>query len=152
VAHNRTNIRNALVALVGPALNPVALLSERRNRIDSTLRPLVILSLGDDTLEPGDRSMGFPVYEVEHSQVVTFELHTEGDTGEVAADEIDALELTIEAALSTDLQLGGIIEMLFPVGSALEMETTQDRVIAVRSVNYQADWRSAFGSPDTPEA
>jgi hypothetical protein len=152
VAHNRTNIRNALVALVGPALNPVALLSERRNRIDSALRPLVILSLGDDTFEPAERSMGSPVYAVEHSQAVTFEIHTEADTGEVAADDIDSIELTIEAALSTDLKLGGLVEMVFPVGSALEMETTQDRVIAVRSVNYQADWRSAFGSPDDPEA
>ena len=151
MAHTRTQIRSALGALVKTAIDPITFLVERRYRIDPTLRPLVIMSLGEDAIQTGESAMGDPTYDVEHAQVATFELHAEGDSGEICADQIDQLELEVEAAIASDLTLGGIAEMIYPIGSELEMETTQDRVIAVRSVNYSVVWRSKFGAPDTPE-
>lgn len=149
MAHNRTNIRNAVVALLATVNANV--LPERRQRIDSTMRPLVIVSCGTDDIDPGLSAMGTPTYEVEHAQQVTCEVHVEAADGVTAAEAIDQLELEIESALATDITLGGLIEILAPVNSELEMETSQDRVIATRSINYTAAWRSAFGSPDVPE-
>jgi len=154
VAHNRTEIRLAVKALLDAVVSPTwaNVYVERRHRIDTTLRPLVIISTGNDDLEPGNRAMGSPVYDVEHSQALTLELHADGTDGDVVADTIDAMELEVEAALASDLFLGGLVEMVTPVSSELEMDSETDRIIGVRSVQYLASWRSAFGAPDTPEA
>lgn len=150
MAHNRTQIRDALVALLTPALS-ATVYAERRHRIDSTMRPLVIVTLAEDVFDAGRQSMGDPSFDVEHAQQVEIKIHTEGFDGEVAAVAIDQIELEIEGALASDLSLGGLVENIEPVGSGLEMNTEQDRVIAVRTVNYAAPWRSEFGKPDTPE-
>jgi hypothetical protein len=150
VAHNRTNIRNAVVAALA-GIN-ATVLPERRHRIDSSLRPCVIVSCGTDDIDPGLSSMGMPTFDVEHAQQVTCEVHVEAADGEAASEAIDELELEIESALAAAGDLGGIVEILAPVNSELEAETAQDRVIATRSITYTAQWRSAFGSPDTPEA
>ena len=151
MAHNRSQIRDALAALVGPAIAPIEFYVERRYRIDTTLRPLVVMSLGENAIADSEMSMGSPAYNVEHVQAATFELHAQGDSGEVCSDQIDQLELEVEQAIAADLTLSGLCEMIYPVGSELEMETTQDRVIAVRSVVYSVVWRCEFGQPDTPE-
>jgi len=150
--HNRSAIRAALAALIGPAIAPAQLLIERQQRIDSSLRPLCILSLGEDAIDIGQTAMGNPSFEVEHGQAVTVEIHTEGASGDVAAEAIDALELLVEGAIASDLKLGGLVEMMTPVSSEMEMQTDQDRVIAVRSIDYLASWRSNFGTPDIPES
>jgi len=95
--------------------------------------------------------MGQPVYQVEHAQVLTVEIHTEAADGQIAAESVDQVQLEVEGALASDLSLGGLVEIIEPAGSELEMLTDQDRVIAVRSVNYVLPWRAAFGTPDIPE-
>jgi len=151
VAHNRTAIRDAVVSLLKAGVTSATTYSERRQRIDSTLRPLVIVSLGEDVQDIGQAAMGQPVYEIQHDQVLTCEIHVEAAEGQECAEAIDQIELEIEAALASDMTLGGICEVIYPAASELEMQTEQDRVIAVRSVNYTIPWRCAFGSPDTPE-
>ena len=145
-------MRDAIVALIKTGVTSATTYSERRHRIDSSLRPLVIVSLGEDTADTGEASMGDPLYSVEHIQSVVCEIHVEAADGQVCAEAIDQIELEIESALSSDITLGGLCEIIYPVASELEMQTEQDRVIAVRSVAYAVPWRSAFGSPDTPEA
>ncbi len=151
MAHNRTQIRDALVGLLTATVTSATVYSERRNRIDSTMRPLVIVSLGTDDSDASRRAMGQPVYQVEHAQVLTVEIHTDAADGQVAAEAIDQIQLEIEGALASDLTLGGLVEIIEPVGSELEMLTDQDRVIAVRSCNYLLPWRAPFGTPDIPE-
>lgn len=151
MAHNRTQIRDAVMTLLTPGVTSATVYSERRHRIDSTIRPLVIVSLGEDAQDIGQAAMGQPVYEIEHVQVVTCEIHVEAATGVECAVEIDQIELEVEQSLASDLTLGGICEIIYPIASELEMQTEQDRVIAVRSVNYSIPWRCAFGSPDIPE-
>lgn len=153
MAHNRTEIRAAVKALIDAIPSPVAanVYLERRRRIDSTLRPCIIISTGEDDQDPAERAMGGP-YQVEHTQSLLIELHADGDEGDTAADTIDAMELQVEAALASDLELGGLCELLTPVASTLEMSADTDRVTAVRGVTYSVAWRSAFGTPDTPES
>lgn len=151
MAHNRTQIRTAVVALLTAGVTSATVYSERRNRIDSTMRPLAIVSLGASDPEAAQRAMGQPAYMVEHSQQITVEIHTEAADGQIAAEAVDQIELEIEGALASDLTLGGLVEIIEPASSELEMLTDQDRVIAVRSVSYTAPWRAAFGTPDTPE-
>lgn len=115
------------------------------------MRPLVIVSLGEDTPDAGQSVMGSPTYEVEHIQALTIEIHVEGIDGDICAVAIDQIELEAEAALASDLTLGGLCEIIYPVSSELEMQAEQDRIIAVRSVVYTIPWRCSFGSPDTPE-
>lgn len=151
MAHNRSQIRDAVVGLLTASVSSATIYSERRNRIDSTMRPLVIVSLGTDDPDASRRAMGQPVYQVEHAQVLTVEIHTEAADGQVAAEAVDQIQLEIEGALASDLSLGGLVEIIEPAGSELEMLTDQDRVIAVRSCNYVLPWRAEFGAPDTPE-
>ena len=153
MAHNRTELRNAVLALLQAIPTPTAqaVYAERRRRIDATLRPLIIVSLGNDDFEPVERAMGSPSYSVEHSQALVIELHADGTDGDVVADQIDAMELEVEQALVSDLTLGGRAELITPVSSELETETEQERVIGVRTLNYIIAWRSVFGAPDTPE-
>lgn len=150
--HNRTAIRNAVVALLTTGVTSAAVASERRNRIDSTIRPLCIVALGDDAYSADEMAMGQPAYDVEHAQTVTIEIHVDAATGAECAEEIDQIELEVEAALASDLELGGLVENIVPAGSEMETSTDQDRVIAVRSVAYVAPWRCTFGAPDTPES
>ena len=152
MAHNRTAIRNAIVALLEAIPTPTALAvyAERRRRLDATLMPCIIISLGTDALDPTDRALGAP-YTIEHEQAVTLELHAAGSDGDVVADQIDAMELEVETALASDLNLGGLCELVQPLSSELEMESAQDTVIGVRSLSYITPWRATFGSPDIPE-
>ena len=152
MAHNRTAIRDALLTLLSGMVTPVAVYAERRQRIDSTLRPLAIIALGDDAADAGEMAMGAGVYEVEHVQTVTLELHAEAADGETVCETIDQMELEAETLLASDLTLGGLAEIIYPIGSEIETSTDQDRVIGVRSVTYSIPWRAAFGSPDTPES
>jgi len=140
-----------VVALLQVGVTTATTYSERRHRIDSTMRPLVIVSLGEDTPDAGQSVMGSPTYEVEHTQALTLEIHVEAADGQLCAEAIDQVELEAEAALASDLTLGGLCEMIYPLSSELEMQTEQDRVIAVRSVVYTIPWRCSFGSPDIPE-
>lgn len=151
MAHNRTEVRNAIVALLSSMVTPVAVHAERRHRIDTTMRPLVVVTLGQTVAEPAQMVMGAPVYRVESTETITLELHADGVDGAAVADELDQMELEAEQILATDLELGGLVEMLYPVGSELEMSADQDRIIGVRSVNFTVAWRNAFGAPDTPE-
>ena len=116
------------------------------------MRPLVIVSLGEDTQDTGLATMGDPIYDVEHAQALDCEIHVEAADGDSCAKAIDQIELEIEAALASDLTLGGICEIIYPAGSELEMLTEQDRVIAVGSVAYVVPWRCPFGAPDPPAA
>ena len=151
MAHNRTQIRDAVVTLLQATVTSATIYSERRNRIDSVMRPLCIVSMGSDDPDVSQRAMGQPTYMVEHAQVMTVEIHTEATDGQIAAEAIDQIQLEVEGALASDLSLGGLVEMIEPAGSELEMLTDQDRVIAVRSVNYSLPWRAKFGTPDEPE-
>lgn len=149
--HNRTAIRESLLTLLSTMATPSAVYAERRHRIGSAMRPLVIFSLGETTPEPGEMAMGGTAYVVEHVQTITLELHAEGADGDAVADTIDQMELEAEQLLASDLTLGGLVEMIYPGTSQLEMSDDQDRVIGVRSVTYTVPWRAVFGAPDTPE-
>lgn len=151
MAHTRTTIRTALEALLTPALAPTVLYVERHRPIGTEERPCVVLSLPGDVIDTDMMTMDEPAYRVEHEQSVVVELHVDGSDGDVVAPAIDALELTVEAALASDLTLGGVLENLTPVSSELESNADQDRVLGVRTILYNATWRSSFGSPDVPE-
>lgn len=151
MAHNRTAIRAALATAFG-SLSFSAWTETPGTRIDVTLRPRAVFTLPETAYESGEWVMGADSYDVEHSEGLTVELHADGATGENVADAIDAMELEIEAALAVDLTLGGLCENIVPIGSELEMNQEQDRVIGVRSCNYAILWRATFGTPDQPEA
>lgn len=145
--HNRTAIRSALETLLG-SLTFTVYIEHPGTRIDSALRPLGILALNSDPAE--EFTMREPP-KVTRAQELVVELHADGATGKLVAEQIDAMELELETALASDLTLGGLCQSIYPVVSEMEWEDAQDRVIGQRTVNYTIYWRSAFGSPDTPE-
>ena len=146
--HARTTIRNALTAAFSSLTFTVH--TERRRRVDTTLRPLAVMALNAVENESSERAMGSP-YEVEHRQTVLIELHADGATGLEVSETIDAMELEIEQALAADVSLGGVAENIEPAGSEVESNDEQDRVLMVRSCTYEVTWRAAFGAPDSPE-
>ena len=147
--HHRTTIRNALVTATAGLT--YAVFPERQDRIDDTLRPCAVLSLTGTEEELSRRTMG---WRVDHEQTALFELHVDAPNGRTAAESLDAMELELEAALAggDGGTLGGIVELIEPAGSELEMSREQQSVVAVRSVTYTISWRALFGQPDTPEA
>lgn len=146
--HHRTTIRNALATAVSGV--GFTVFPERQDRIDSTLRPCAVMSLTSADEDSTRRKMG---WSIEHAQTVLFELHADAPTGREVAEAIDAMELAIEAAVagSDGGQLGGLVLLIEPAGSELEMSREQSTVVGVRSVSYTASWRAPFGQPDNPE-
>lgn len=150
--HARAQVRAALAAVLGGLATPAAVYMERRNRLDPGLLPAVVVALTDCEAQPGDRTMdagdGFVV---EWAQTVVVEIHATGRDGDVVAPVLDQVELEVETALGADPSLGGLLELLEPTSSALDMTTDQDRTLGVRSITYTATWRAPFGAPDQPE-
>lgn len=149
MAHNRTNLRNALDSAFAAVTFPVRI--EQARRIDSSLRPCAVLTLGDDTAETDQRTMADPTFITERAQACIIEFHAEGATGRIVAEAIDAMELELEGAIAADLTLGDLCELIEPEGSTLEMSAEQDVVIGARGTTYTITWRAPFGSPDVPE-
>lgn len=149
MAHNRTNLRNAIETAFSSIT--FAVLIEQARRIDSSMRPCALLTLADDAAESDQRTMADPVFVTERAQSCVIELHAEGATGRDVVEAIDSMELEIEGALAADLTLDDLCELIEPEGSTLEMSAEQDTVIGSRSVVYNITWRAPFGSPDAPE-
>ena len=149
MAHIRTQVRAEILAALAGMATPAAVYDERRLRIDASLLPCVILSLGQSDVEPDEASMGEP-WLVQTVQAVTVELHAADDDGAALAATLDQLELEAETALAA-LNPSTIMEKLEPVSSALETSVDQDRVVGVRTLNWIATWRHKIGAADTPE-
>lgn len=150
MAHVRTQIRDAIEVALASLATPQAVYIERKHRLSHDLLPAVVVSLMDDEAQSDQTTMGDP-YEVETDQSFLVELHASAPTGREAAETIDQMDLEVEAALSLDLSLGGLLQNITPAGSQYADSVDQDRVTAVRAVAYLATWRHMFGAADSPE-
>lgn len=148
--HVRTQIRDAIETALSSLVVTQTVFIERKLRVSASDFPAVAVEMSGDETEADMTVMGSP-FVVETSQAVMIEFHANGPDGKAVSETIDAMQLEVEAALAADLTLGGILENLVPVGSQVEYSTDQDTVVGVRAAIYNAIWRSAFGSPDTPE-
>lgn len=150
MAHIRTQLRDGLEAQLTGLATPNVILYEFRHRVDVSDMPAVLVSLTNTEPQPGEFTMGNP-YEIENQQTVLIEMHATASTGRECMETLDQLELEVEAALASDLTVGGILENIWPGTSELEVNVDQDIVAAVRSNSYIAIWRAQFGAADTPE-
>ena len=151
MAHLRTQVRNALETALSGLATPVSVLFEFRHRLEAENLPAVLVSLTGTEAQPGEASMGDPAWRVESQQTVMVELHSMQSTGHECMEELDQMELEVEAAMAADTTLGGIIEKIESSGSEVDVNVDQDITAAVRAVTYIATWRADFGAPDTPE-
>lgn len=150
MAHIRTQVRDAVETALTGLATPLALHMEARRRLGTEDMPALVVGLTDS--EPSDdlRSMGSP-YTVETSQTLLVEMFADDASARVAAQTVDQMELEVEAALAADVTLGGILENIEPLGSTVEVNSDQTRVIYLRAVTYRLTWRAGFGTPDVPE-
>jgi hypothetical protein len=126
---------------------------ERRNRLDPSLLPAVVVSLTDSEPQTDDFTMRTP-FVSDDQQAINVEIQVAGmpgDDGLGVAEAIDAIEVQVETAIAEDPSLGGAVEIVYPGGSVYETSVDQDRVLGVRVIQYLAPWRHTFGSPDQPE-
>ena len=147
MAHNRTTIRDALTTLFGSLTFPVWT-EAPGTRVDTSLRPVAVFALASDVAD--EISMGEP-FRVGWAQELAIEMHADGAEGNAVGAQIDAMQLEIEAALASSPTLSDSIQRIEPVGSEIEWNSSQDRVIAQRTANYLLHWRAQFGTPDVPE-
>ena len=149
MAHGREQIRNAVAVALG-AVTSGTVYMERANRLEPSDLPGILVYMGDDTQQAGERAMG-SMYDVEVDQTILVELHAAGATGVDVALAIDAMDEDVEQLLAGDSALNGLLDILVRESSTMTMSTEQDRVIALRAVTYVATWRHVFGAPETPE-
>lgn len=149
MAHIRTQIRGMILTALQGMATPRAVYDERRVRVDTSLVPLVILSLGQSDVVDEGATME-EGWTLETDQTVTIELHTTADTGADVADELDQLELEAEAALSA-LNGGSVMTKIGPTSSTFDTSVEGDRVIGVRTLSWTATYSHVLGAADTPE-
>ena len=152
--HARATMRDAIQAAMAGNVTLATVYMERRNRLDPSMLPAVVISLTDSEPQTDEFTMRSPLYECDNQQAINIEIQAAGEPGDdglLVAEAIDAIEVEVETAMAEDLTLGGAAEMVYPGGSVYETNVDQDRVLGVRVIQYLAPWRHTFGSPDQPE-
>lgn len=151
--HARTTMRNAISAAMAANVTLATVYMERRQRLDASLLPAVVISLTDCEPQTDEFVMRTP-FQSDDQQAINVEIQVAGapgDDGLLVAETIDAIEVQVETAMAEDPSLGGASEIVYPGGSVYETNVDQDRVLGVRVIQYLAPWRHTFGSPDQPE-
>lgn len=151
--HIRTELRRELVeTLTAANITGIGanVFNSRKYRAGKVQLPLMSVYILEDDVQPEVGAMAQdPPFR--HDTVATVEAHVSGLNGLEVADLLDQINLEMDAALVTNLDLGGFADTgLTPRDINFAFQTESDSVTGVGTYTYSVTYRATLSDESTP--
>jgi len=153
MAHIRTELRKQIVdTLLAANITGIGqnVFNSRQYRAGTVNLPLISVYILEDDVQPEVGAMAQdPPFR--HDTVATIEAHVSGLNGLEVADLLDQINLETDAALFTNLDLGGFADTgLTARDINFAFQTEIDQVTGVGTYTYSVTYRATLSDESTP--
>lgn len=147
MSHVRTQIRDAIVALLTPVFAPVEVIPDSYYNLPKDTESAVLVYANSDAPDHDSVVMGKPRL-FYRELTLSIELLHKATAGFTAA--LDDMAVVVEKALATDLQVGGLALDIQIGPTSIGVDVDGEKPVGFARLQYNVTYRTTEIDPESP--